>query len=350
MLKYLDEIEEQIRSERCVIMLGPNALVDEGGTPLHTRFQQQVQQEQDMDLSQNSEGLLQFKRPIDRVTYATSLKRFYASNQAPDKLHQQLARIPCHLLVSTTPDLRFRKAFEQLDIDPQYEFYNKKQPKAIDLRVPTAKDPLLYNLFGSIQDTDSLVFTFQDQSEYLIQILGDNRPPKVLLQAIKQASFFLFLGFDFDKWYLALLLRFLGFQRDCASLASGHTANGFQRFYESHFDVMFVEDDISEYVDALYERFRQKGLLRTEPEATANPFARQIRSLLREDELEEALDVLEEYCEEQDDQELSNTATQLMGRMKGLKRNKRKGVLDHQEAEIERNKIKDAVMDMASEL
>ncbi len=62
------------------------------------------------------------------------------------------------------------------------------------------------------------------------------------------------------------------------------------------------------------------------------------------------LDLLEEYGEAQDDGTLSDTAAQLMSRLKGLKRKMRKGIIEQQAAELERNQIRHAVLEVAGEI
>lgn len=354
MLKYLEEIEEQIRSERCVIMLGPNAVRTPDGKALKDHLWDSIKSDKKSDISLefDADSLLKFHKHRQRVSYNTYLKKVYIDEQTPDRMHRQLARIPCHLLISTTADMRFRQAFEEQGIDYQYQFYNKKLPSSTRPLPPTKENPLLFNLFGSIQDPDSLIFTHSDLFDFLFSILGDNKLPPELLQSVKQAEFFLFLGFDFDKWYLRLLLRLFGLHENSAALASGYserTHEPIQRFYEDNFELIFVHDSMDEYVNALYEKFRSKGQLRQADEHKSNPLVQKIRVLIREDELDEAIDVLDEYGESQADYELTDTATQLMGRLKSLKRNIRNGTIDEKAAERERNQIRHAVLEVAGE-
>jgi hypothetical protein len=124
------------------------------------------------------------------------------------EIYEKLARIKFHLIISISPDHLLASAMEKLDIPHDFAFYNKTVNPG-KLSQPSSNNPLIYNLFGSIEEQQSLLLTHEDLYDFLFAILGDHKLPDELQTALGKAANFLFIGFQFDKWYMQLLMRLL---------------------------------------------------------------------------------------------------------------------------------------------
>jgi hypothetical protein len=71
-----------------------------------------------------------------------------------------------------------------------------------------SKKPIIYNIFGNINDLNSLITDYDSLYDFLINILkADQEVPLQLKNILGNAKAFLFLGFDLRKWYIPLIIR-----------------------------------------------------------------------------------------------------------------------------------------------
>ncbi len=72
---------------------------------------------------------------------------------------------------------------------------------------PTAQRPLIYHLFGNLEEPDSLVLTEDDYFDYLIGVTSNkDLIPAVVRRALVDTAL-LFLGFQMEDWNFRVLFR-----------------------------------------------------------------------------------------------------------------------------------------------
>ena len=74
------------------------------------------------------------------------IPKFFDKLEAQD-IHKKIAEIPFHLIISLSPDLLLKQAFENNSFDHDFSFYYKENT-AVTVVKPTKEKPLLYNLLG----------------------------------------------------------------------------------------------------------------------------------------------------------------------------------------------------------
>ena len=357
---YLKVLANSILRDKCVIMLGPGVAETADGEAIQDALHNFFEQETDLQMEYDLDGLVSFKQGKSFKTfYYTELFSFFERHTQPNEMYLQLAQIPCHLMISTNPDLRLKSAFYQHRVDFQY--YNKKEnPK--DIQPPTKERPLIYNLFGSIEDENSLIVTTDDLFEFLFSILGgENRLPRELQNSLKNANVFLFLGFDFEKWYLKLLLRLFRLHQDPMPIVSkqGENLHGqMKAFYVNNFEMQFLDLDVKSLIQSLYQHFEEEGKLREivlpeEDESdhiAEHPTVKRIRDLVKEGELLEALEHLEEFVEKTEDGELLNEVTMLFGRYRRVQKKIRRQELTAENEQIQIAGIQNGTLDLLDEV
>ncbi len=355
----LEEIVEGIRSGCCVILLGPDVAKNKDGewmqSGLLTHLREQLEIEEDVD------SLIKCDAKTKSRAY-THLRKYYETNKEPGELHRQLALIPAHLIVSITPDLLMKSALYESGVSHQFKYYTMNQ-KQDDVEKPTVEKPLLYNLLGCIENQQSLVLTHDDLLSYLFSVLGAFAFPRELTKAVQESQYFLFLGFDFEKWYLQLLLK-LFLSEDKLSIATGEGAEVGSptkdtwpdtvrptSFYSEKYGVEFVDTRIEGYVGAIYEECGRQGLLREKKAARERSIKDLVDARIREGDLEEALDTLYGFIDGSVDEsslgadktELLNEVNSHIGVLARNEKNIRKGVIKKEDAEVERRRIVDAI-------
>jgi len=132
MSKYLDVIIDNLKNERCVVMLGPDILINHQGNTLQQNMFHYFETETDLKIEQDIDNLVIFKNKSSKTFFHTELKKYYEKNSQITDFHKRLAQIPFHLLVSISPDTILKTVFQNFGIEADFQFYNKKfNPKEI---------------------------------------------------------------------------------------------------------------------------------------------------------------------------------------------------------------------------
>jgi len=136
--------------------------------------------------------------------------------------HQVLASLPFSMYITANPDCLLEDALVERGRTPIVrQFYWNRAlitPQVItqsdgDRRElkPTRDNPLVYHLFGSLEQERSIVLTEDDYFEYMMQINNPSAPvpiPDLVLRAWREKAL-LFLGFRLSDWSFRVLYRSL---------------------------------------------------------------------------------------------------------------------------------------------
>jgi hypothetical protein len=296
----ITEIVASFKEKNCILLLGPGLTTGDHGGALQAGLIEYFKQKQ-LEIEEDIDNLYSCKKQTKTRAYGY-LKEYYRNHGEPSSQHCQLARIPCHLYISINPDLLMKQALEAYGVKHEFKFYIKGQA-AEEVVSPTDDHPLLYNIFGSIENQQSVIFTHEDLIQYLFSIM-EFKLPQNLRNALKDSLYFVFLGFDFERWYLRLLLKlFLDENKlSIASEGSTRTQDRLRTFYAGNYGLEFVDGDIAEYIKNLYDECDRQGLLRPIKEKTQFSIEEEIRELIKKDEVGEALDRLYQRLEQMDEQ------------------------------------------------
>lgn len=129
--------------------------------------------------------------------------------------YRVLASLPFKIYINANPDNLIEQALIDQGKNPQVLHYcwrtSMRNPEAVNekasLEIPSVKNPLVYYLFGKIDDRKTWVLTEDDYFEYLMWM---NKPDNNMPDLIKTAWIndpLLFLGFKINDWNFRLLYR-----------------------------------------------------------------------------------------------------------------------------------------------
>jgi hypothetical protein len=133
----------------------------------------------------------------------------------PAEPHRTLASLPLPIYITTDPSPLLKQALIAAGKDPQVELCRwnsdiESLPSVYDDNPryrPTEQQPLIYQLFGSLEEPYSLVLTEDDYFDYLIGVTGNkDLIPAVVRRALVDTAL-LFLGFQIDDWDFRVLFR-----------------------------------------------------------------------------------------------------------------------------------------------
>ena len=155
--------------------------------------------------------------------------RFYTtSGFVPSEVHAALAELPFSLILTTCQDDLMAQALQTAGKKPIVRRYNLRGNKRDNPEFPlqsSPQEPLVYHLFGSAPEPNSLVLSENDLLDFLIAVVSDRPPlPSSLRGTLKRGQHFLFIGFGITQWYLRVLLkvlmRSLEFDRNGSNIAT----------------------------------------------------------------------------------------------------------------------------------
>ena len=142
-------------------------------------------------------------------------EKFYKLPQfVPSQIHAALADLPFSLILTTCHDDLMAHALRAAGKAPIVQRYHFGGDTRDNRELPhsnSPNSPLVYHLFGSAHEPDSLVLSENDLLDFLISIVSDRPPlPSGLRRTLQRGNqSFLFVGFGITQWYLRVLLKVL---------------------------------------------------------------------------------------------------------------------------------------------
>jgi hypothetical protein len=262
------DIKTAILESRVIAFLGHSLTVNYGDKDREKVFFEKIFQENKKDIrTYNAEDkFLIFNSKTAKSKIRRKTQPFYEQDFGSEMLNK-LTQIPLHAYVCLAPDMSLVKSFENQGFDFLHTYWNDTSEGNMHF---TKEKPLIYHLFGTVKDAESLIISHYDLFEYIKRMHADGHQQlqKVFADIFDKDryDYILFLGCDFDKWYFQLVLNLLkiGFDYDAYeafAVDSESRKNTWQDVYEQYFKVEFVEENqIDDFIDELYGQFEPKEL------------------------------------------------------------------------------------------
>ncbi|MBR9920936.1 MAG: hypothetical protein GYB31_08850 [Bacteroidetes bacterium] len=315
----------KIREESAVLILGPQVLTTPEGETAYDALIDKIKPEQNANVLRyyEKDGFFLFDQGQKRTLLCHDIKKFYNGLPA-NKLLEQLMEIPFHIILNVNPDRSLQKAFDRRGFSYE-EMYYKRDSTYQDFKIPTANRPLIYNIFGSVKSEESMILTHDDLYEYFKSVFSGRSMPGDLKLKLLEAKNFIFLGMEFDHWYMQLLLREFEIHKEKYAFTRYAINQGrnpeIETFCTEQFKINFISDNISRFVNTLHEQATQVGLMR-KAEESFDSEVQKIRLAVSDGELEEAIDLFQELA---DQSELEDDATLISGRYRKYQLRARRG-------------------------
>ena len=258
---------------------------------------------------------------------------------------QQIVQIPFHLVVSVNPDTFVSEAFYRSGVKHRFHYFQHRHRdnENDEIEKPTRALPLVYNLFGSKDQDDSLVLDYDDVYKMLQSAFSAGSLPNKMMRTFKEASTYIFLGFQFDKWYSQLLLKFLsdnGRREKLISINNPLTDEDSHQFVIRQFQIQFMGDQF-DFFGELHKRCDAAKILRGVGGDTLCAEAVAILKCVANGELDNALELLHAAASGKD---WGNDVILLKSRWSNLQNNKES--MDSRDARTEYAKITDSIIEL----
>ena len=300
--KIVENLAEDIREQKCVLLIGPEVVqINDKSLIRHVHEELLENNTDDILYYYEQDSLFLFRDENAKLDAPRHIKKIYKTLEFDSDIYRKILEIPFHLVISLNPDTYLISAAsgEQFGVNHNFRFF-RFNGEASD-EVPEAdKDcPLFYNLCGCIQEDESLILDYEDLFQLLRIALGPDGLPNNLRKKLKEARSFLFLGFDFEKWYSQLLLQLLTGDRKGrpkfalnTSIANSEAKN----FLLHQFRVEFLGND-EVIFEPLYEFCKTEDLLRQlkAPIQIDKASIQELKALIGGNELNKAVALAERY-------------------------------------------------------
>ena len=252
-----------LKNEGTVLFLGPNVERDTDGQPVFEKLGQKMVEEYEGEVSIDKDGFFFFVETEAKSDVVYDIKEFYEKQDFAEDIYKQLAAIPFHLIITLSPDEAIHNVFTSHGVKHSFAYFDSYKS---EVEKPTIEKPLIYNLFG-LATQGKYVLTQEDYFNYVKAVIGDDVLPKKIISALNSASNYLFIGFDFDKWYNRLLLMILNFHvqkegKTRHAIQSEKTDSLYTKLVEKQFNITFVENNESDFIDTLYQKVKESEMLK----------------------------------------------------------------------------------------
>lgn len=363
--KKWDQLISSIRSEECIIVLGPGICMNEQQELIYDKLCEQIASELGKPVPSSSDPfytladeLVVAKKLGNRGDLIWMVKDIYKNRALSENnpLYEDLAKIPFHLYLSMSPDSILRNVFDlKIKTNPDFHYFDYKSAYDPVKNKPDKQVPLIYNLMGSLdEDENTLVLTYDDLFEFIMNMVLPNGLPQVVQEECKMAKHFIFLGFDFESWYLKLILRVLKIQNKHFALAlPWKTLNGeTEAFYNRKFGITFIDKDkshILDFVSELRDRCLKEGLEMRKPSEQFNwkDFTQKVKEFIANDEIDQAIDHLDK---EKSRGNYEGDLIQIRMEYNGLRKEEIKGIIQRDDLRLGLRKIAERMIKLADSI
>lgn len=283
MLKLKEDINweviiESVKSGSCMLFLGPEAVALPDGMPIYHAALEHIKNKYSKDITfYTGEEFLHPHRSSLNGSINMGISSFYNQQQIPT-IFEAIAEIPFYFILNASPDNYLKQVFDQKKNFKFHAAYYEVEAVQKEINDISKERPLLYNIFGMVEKPSSLIFTHDNLFKFLFSIIGkDNfKMHQTVTSQFQNATFLVFLGFKFEKWYIKLLLRLLGIheseiEKNAMGFVQHSDDSETKNFFYQHFNVEFVESHIQEFVTELHKRCAESNLLRDFTKTHQNP-------------------------------------------------------------------------------
>jgi hypothetical protein len=247
-------LRQALQRKGCILFIGPEISVDADGNSLHKNFYTELAEDFDDIEYLEKEGF--FSPGADEAIKYDVMdyyeKDFHRENKTGRKLLERLAQIPFELIISLCPDDTMHSIYDEFSIPHEFlAFDGTKQ----EIETGEENNPVIYNILGLAAKNGNYIFTHENFYQYLSKVNGVSIPARIRDQ-VKEATHFIFLGFDLDKWYNRLLLFILDLKEKKSGdlrliIGDKEMKDDVEKFIEKQFDITFVNNDYAKFTEWL---------------------------------------------------------------------------------------------------
>lgn len=353
----IKSICNKIIKGKCVLIIGPEFPFQ--GKRLDTYKEKFTLNQQNYLRFYGEEDFFKFdnNNQRDRQNVVDQIEEIF-ENVGDLNIYQIMAKLPFPLFISLSPDDLLAKSFYKEKFKYFFSYYvklgsaNNRPSKFQGIsKMATeisSKEPVLYNLFGHFEEPQSLILEYDDLFDFFTSILKYDNLPNPIRDILQSDTSFIFLGFDYRKWYMKLLMRVLKIDSKKWVLAEQPTNGAEQIFFQHHFTIDYINSKPDDFILQIYEYLKSKNELRSDVE-NSKPNFHFLLDELSQGNIEEPLKMIKDYYQEIKDDENLRLIINLMGNHSNIQRSYHANTEDKEKLRTEINRIRESLIMVITE-
>ena len=255
-----DDLIKAIEFGNCILFVGPEISVDENGDSLHYNFFKSISNKKRR--YNEHEG---FFMPGSETRLINPARDYYSNKFQEDNVIaktvlKKLAQIPIDLVVSLTPDDTMHQIYRSYNIGHTFAYYTGTKHEDIEF---SGNRPILYNALGAASENGRFIYTHKQFNDYIKNDIEAKFPFEIENKIKKEdTTHYLFIGFDFNKWYYKLLMYELNLlpEVDSFTFDASRTEEINREFIYQQFNITFIEAKHRDFTDLLLQKSKEAGL------------------------------------------------------------------------------------------
>lgn len=291
-MSFYQAIAKQLSTDegQCILLLGPELCVDEKGIYYKSHFKElALKENRSIKEYLERENIFTFNGEHGEDSMRDAIFSFYEKT-GDITLLELAARIKFPLIINVFPDKSINSIYKKNHISFVYDYLcsaenqnnegTKYSFKAsgnpgefvqsrenIELQTPSRELPVIYNIFGDYEVTESMIYNHQTLYESIEYLMAKDALPEKIRNFIKKANCFIFLGFDFDSWHYHLMCHKLGLGKKSKKISYGshvdpNEKNRVSIVMKEYFKVSFVEENPTHTLQELIKELNNNPLFR----------------------------------------------------------------------------------------
>ncbi len=155
---------------------------------------------------------LRYQDRRNRCALEVDVQKFYRQyDNVTTEFHRAIAELPISLCINAAHDRMYENALIENKKKPITEHYNFRNTRQFSLAPTSVENPIVFSLYGQVDDGESLVLTETDNLNFLVAVTEGEPPLSKFIASRFAASgmSFLFVGFGFEQWSTRILLHVL---------------------------------------------------------------------------------------------------------------------------------------------
>lgn len=274
-----EELTKAVKNGNCVLFIGPEISVDENSESIHENFYKKISNKKRKFIEK--EGLFMPGAETRLINVSKDFYKdvFQSLNTKAGPALKKLAQIPFKLIVSLTPDDTIHQIFDNYNIKHNFLYYTgtKNEDLIIDKEYPT-----IYNALGSARENGRYIYTHKQFNDYIKTDI-EAKFPFEIEDKIKneETTHYLFIGFNFNKWYYKLLMYELNLLSDIESYSfdAEKTDIPNRDFINKQFDVSFIDVNYNDFTTLLLQKSKKGGFTKSLDKVFVNSILEELEAI-----------------------------------------------------------------------
>ena len=205
--------------------------------------------------------------------------KFQEDNIIAKTVLKKLAQIPIDLVVSLTPDDTMRQIYRSYNIEHTFAYYTGTKHEDIEF---SGNRPILYNALGAASENGRFIYTHKQFNDYIKNDIEAKFPFEIENKIKKEdTTHYLFIGFDFNKWYYKLLMYELNLlpEVDSFTFDASRTEEINREFIYQQFNMTFIDAQHKDFTDLLLQKSKEAGLAKPLNQSFAHSISQELENI-----------------------------------------------------------------------